>query len=197
MSSKQIGIEDARKTLGDLVDLAAAGTDIILTRRGRPVATITAYRQEPSMILIYRDDVDEDFYEVNRPDGEFDAKTSTVWDGQGTDGRPERLWLTDSGYVKTFPGAYAGTTRRVTDDDAAAWFKANGLADSTRRWKLAAQIGRVDLPELTRRLGEPDHQQQAVLAWTGCDEGTTWTEAEAAELAEVWQADGERIAAER
>ncbi|MFE3461387.1 hypothetical protein ACFXKD_27905 [Nocardiopsis aegyptia] len=43
MSTKHIGIEQARKTLGDLVREAEAGTDIILTRGNsrRPVARIT------------------------------------------------------------------------------------------------------------------------------------------------------------
>jgi prevent-host-death family protein len=43
MSSKHVGIEQARKTLGDLVREAEQGTDIILTRGNsrRPVARIT------------------------------------------------------------------------------------------------------------------------------------------------------------
>jgi prevent-host-death family protein len=40
MSSKQVGIEDARKALGPLVDEACNGTDIVLTRRGQPIARI-------------------------------------------------------------------------------------------------------------------------------------------------------------
>lgn len=46
MSSKRIGIEDARKSFRDLVAEAQQGTDIILTHRGRPVARITAYQED-------------------------------------------------------------------------------------------------------------------------------------------------------
>lgn len=40
MNSKRIGIEDARKTLGPLVDEANSGVDIVLTRHGKPIARI-------------------------------------------------------------------------------------------------------------------------------------------------------------
>jgi prevent-host-death family protein len=40
MSSTQIGIEDARRILGQLVDEACRGNDIVLTRHGKPVARI-------------------------------------------------------------------------------------------------------------------------------------------------------------
>lgn len=43
MSSQYIGIEPARKALGDLVTAAQQGNDTILTRNGRPVARLTAY----------------------------------------------------------------------------------------------------------------------------------------------------------
>lgn len=42
MSSKEVGIEEARKRLGDLVTAAQQGTDIILTRNGKPAARLTA-----------------------------------------------------------------------------------------------------------------------------------------------------------
>lgn len=51
----------------------------------------------------------------------------------------------------------------------------------------------IDYIGLTERLGLPAHEQAAVLAWTGENTGHLWTEAEAAELAEVWAADTERI----
>lgn len=47
MSTKKIGIEEARKNLGELVAEAERGTEILLTRRGRPVARITAYQEDP------------------------------------------------------------------------------------------------------------------------------------------------------
>lgn len=50
MSSKEVGIEQARKTLGDLVTAAQQGTDIILTRNGKPAARIIAIK-EPTVSL--------------------------------------------------------------------------------------------------------------------------------------------------
>jgi antitoxin (DNA-binding transcriptional repressor) of toxin-antitoxin stability system len=47
MSSRDVGIEDARKVLGDLATEAAQGTDIILTRNRRPVARISRYQEDP------------------------------------------------------------------------------------------------------------------------------------------------------
>lgn len=44
--SSEYGIEEARKVLGDLVTAAQQGTDIILTRHGRPVARITRYQED-------------------------------------------------------------------------------------------------------------------------------------------------------
>ena len=40
-STKRIGIEDARKRLGDLVEAVQQGGDIIITRNGRPAARLT------------------------------------------------------------------------------------------------------------------------------------------------------------
>lgn len=48
MSSQHVGIETARKTLGDLVTAAQQGADIVLTRNGKPAARLIAYR-EPAM----------------------------------------------------------------------------------------------------------------------------------------------------
>lgn len=42
MSSKNVGIEEARRTLGDLVTAAQQGADIVLTRNGKPAARIVA-----------------------------------------------------------------------------------------------------------------------------------------------------------
>lgn len=46
MNRKNIGIEDARKSLGGLVTAAQQGTDIILTRNGKPAARIIRYIEE-------------------------------------------------------------------------------------------------------------------------------------------------------
>lgn len=48
MTSKEVGIEEARKRLGDLVTAAQQGADIILTRNGKPAARLTRY-EEPTM----------------------------------------------------------------------------------------------------------------------------------------------------
>lgn len=51
----------------------------------------------------------------------------------------------------------------------------------------------LDYVELTTRFGLADHEQSAVLAWTGEGADHLWTDAEADELAGVWAADTERI----
>lgn len=45
MSSENIGIEEARKRLGDLVTAAQQGADIIITRNGKPAARIVRYEE--------------------------------------------------------------------------------------------------------------------------------------------------------
>jgi hypothetical protein len=54
----------------------------------------------------------------------------------------------------------------------------------------------IDYIELTARLGLPDHEQSAVLAWTGESADHLWTEADAEDLAGMWAADTERIESE-
>ncbi|MGW1015561.1 type II toxin-antitoxin system prevent-host-death family antitoxin [Streptomyces niveus] len=50
MSSKEVGIEDARKTLGDLAnEVRYTGTSVILTRNGKQVARIAPL--EPAMAI--------------------------------------------------------------------------------------------------------------------------------------------------
>ena len=55
----------------------------------------------------------------------------------------------------------------------------------------------INIAELTKRFGRPDHEQSAVAAWTGDPYGTTWSEAEADQLHQAWEADGLRIDDER
>ena len=52
MSSQNIGIEEARGKLGDLVTAVQQGADIILTRNGKPAARIIRY-QEDTMTTTY------------------------------------------------------------------------------------------------------------------------------------------------
>ena len=47
----------------------------------------------------------------------------------------------------------------------------------------------LDIVALTAHLGQPEHDQQAVLAWTGEREGHTWSQVEAASLAIIWAND--------
>lgn len=47
--TRRIGINEARPILGDLVTAAQQGQDIIITRHGRPAATLTAYQEEIAM----------------------------------------------------------------------------------------------------------------------------------------------------
>jgi prevent-host-death family protein len=44
---QHVGIEDARKTLGELVAQAQDGTEIVLTRHGKPAARIVAIKERP------------------------------------------------------------------------------------------------------------------------------------------------------
>jgi prevent-host-death family protein len=45
MNSENVGIEEARKRLGDYVTAAQQGAIITITRNGKPAATITAYEE--------------------------------------------------------------------------------------------------------------------------------------------------------
>jgi prevent-host-death family protein len=46
MSSENIGIEKARKRLGDLVTAVQQGADVVLTRNGKPAARLTRYQED-------------------------------------------------------------------------------------------------------------------------------------------------------
>lgn len=48
MSSREVGIEDARKRLGDLVTAVQQGVEVILTRNGKPAARIVRYEDHPA-----------------------------------------------------------------------------------------------------------------------------------------------------
>lgn len=65
------------------------------------------------------------------------------------------------------------------------------VADTpTTQIKAAADrlFDQVTVRELARRLGLPEHEASTLGAWTGAPWGTVWTEAEAADLIEAWQA---------
>jgi len=46
MTTQNIGIEDARKRLGDLVTAVQQGSDVVLTRNGKPAARLVRYVEE-------------------------------------------------------------------------------------------------------------------------------------------------------
>jgi prevent-host-death family protein len=52
MSSEYVGIETARKNLGDLVDQVQDGDTVILTRNGRAVARLAAYQPEDTVTVL-------------------------------------------------------------------------------------------------------------------------------------------------
>jgi prevent-host-death family protein len=68
MSSKEVGIEEARKRLGDLVTAAQQGTDIILTRNGKPAARLTPY-MEDTMTVTTATTYGADFSSDKQTDG--------------------------------------------------------------------------------------------------------------------------------
>jgi prevent-host-death family protein len=76
MSSENIGIEEARKRLGDLVTAVQQGADIVLTRNGKPAARIVPYLQEPAMHRRFstRQDVIEQAIKPALDDGNYDLE---------------------------------------------------------------------------------------------------------------------------
>lgn len=56
MRSKEVGIEEARKRLGDYITAAQQGTDIILTRNGKPAARLIRYQEDTVTITMRNDD---------------------------------------------------------------------------------------------------------------------------------------------
>lgn len=73
----------------------------------------------------------------------------------------------------------------------------------TRNRRPVARITRyqevtvIDIAELTKRFGLPENEQSAVAAWTGEPWDTTWSEEDADQLHQAWEADQIRIDDER
>ena len=174
----EIGIETARAQLGPLVNAVIHdGTDVILTRHRKPVARIVRYQEAPMTytVEIQASNADRDIWQALAP-----AETVTE---VGTAGEIAQM-------VALNQNVADGDNWRVCVWDGA---DADTGVEPAHIWEPP----RLDLADLTRFLGEPDHQQEAVFSWSGeTDRTKTWTEAEAAELAEIWKADTERIAAE-
>lgn len=93
MTTQNIGIEDARKRLGDLVTAVQQGADIVLTRNGKPAARLIRYVEEMISVaeLAHRVGMDRAPEKVARWAGCFtphDSRTGTLpkpWYGQGMD----------------------------------------------------------------------------------------------------------------
>lgn len=45
---KTVGVREVRQNIGPLLDAVAAGEEIIITRRGKPIATMTSIKAESS-----------------------------------------------------------------------------------------------------------------------------------------------------
>lgn len=50
MSSKVVGIEEARKSLGDLITAAQQGAEITITRNGKPAVRLVTIPQDLAVI---------------------------------------------------------------------------------------------------------------------------------------------------
>lgn len=92
MSRKEVGIEEARKRLGDLVTAARQGTDIVLTRNGKPAARLIAYVEEPVItvaeLATTAGTTPEKFARFAGAFTENDPRTGRLpkrWAGQGVD----------------------------------------------------------------------------------------------------------------
>lgn len=172
MGTEYIGIEDARKDLGNLVNAVIHdGADIVLTRHRKPVARIIRYQEATAML----------------------ATVATA--GTITDRHQISVDETRDGAVVATP-----FVRELTADEIAlpewggilaeaGYIAITGWTDHDGYWTAEVRRG-LDLADLTRFLGLPDDQQEAVWSWTGeTGRDKRWTEAEAAELAEIWKAD--------
>jgi prevent-host-death family protein len=124
MSRKEVGIETARKTLGDLVTQVQQGADIILTRNGKPAVRLVNYVEEMVTIteLAQRVGMDRAPEKVARwalcftP---YDSRTGALpkpWQGQGMDAmftqaqadQLEANWYSDVTHAEGMEGALPG-----------------------------------------------------------------------------------------
>lgn len=109
MSSKKVGIEEARKRLGDLVTAAQQGVDITITRNGKPAARIIAIK-EPAM------DINTTVftcYKSNSDSVYIQADNGPVWDLGNNVGdfvTDTSAWL-DGDWE---PGGHNGQTQTTT-----------------------------------------------------------------------------------
>lgn len=91
MSSKYVGIEEARKTLGDLITAAQQGADITITRNGKPAARLIPY-QEAAMHTSHTEtfDLNRDGLADLALSRELEERTTAALEGeQGAEIRDE------------------------------------------------------------------------------------------------------------
>lgn len=63
-----VSITDAKKRLDELIDLAISGEEIIITRRGKPVGKLRAFRQ----VQMIQDASEEFLAELDRSVRDYD-----------------------------------------------------------------------------------------------------------------------------
>lgn len=94
MTSVNVGIEDARKRLGDLITATQQGIDVTITRNGKPAARLVYIPEETMMTvaeLAAAVDMSSAPEKVARYVGAFtehDPRTGTLpkrWNGKGMD----------------------------------------------------------------------------------------------------------------
>lgn len=148
MSSKEIGIEDARKRLGDIVTAVQQGADIVLTRNGKAAARIVTTKETPVSTIAYVSHRPaDDSYEIPPLAGSFNPRAGAqYWPGDGKPRRihvgpdevlenreGERLWRTEDGrWIVTRHGEAVDKNYLVTDAEAEQWFADNGYSDEDR-----------------------------------------------------------------
>lgn len=184
MADVEIGIEQARKTLGDIANRAAlAGQTTYLTRNGRRIAAVVPVEDTMTYtVQIEASNEAGDIWQALAPAETFDL-ADWIADWGGTNWTPDQIAQT----VAKHQDVADGDNWRVR-----VWTGADTGIEPTAEYCAR----NVTLAELTARLGRPDSDQQAVLAWTNEERGRLWTEAEVAELTEIWAADVNRIDAD-
>ena len=116
MSSKEVGIEQARKTLGDLVTAVQQGADIVLTRNGKPAARIVRYAEETATMDTTRD-LPQDLIDALLAHDVDPTAVTLAPDGEMTIER-------DGGHI-------AIGSEPSEDDEDALWWTATAYVDDT------------------------------------------------------------------
>lgn len=139
MSSAYVGIEEARKRLGDLVTAAQQGADVVLTRNGKPAARLVAIK-EPVMTPINEFNPD---HLATGADREMSA--ALVEAGIEFEARPDGIFHVFGADVSTWVLAIGGEP--AEDDPTQTWWAAsdcdgNLMADGTDIGPIIAAVGK-------------------------------------------------------